>query len=372
MKNQPYISIIKLFENENYPWEYDFKNENTNDIYQKKSAKRVDDSLYTFALYKNDKTFDTDGTLLDNVDNEKYACQLTREIYRVLFGFKDRVDEINISRYGDCIVGSKYGPDTMNTFMKVGEKLIFNEFKEKLEKEDIFRKNSFFSNKFLIHIILEKELSVELEEKIKIFNYLDAITTMGNYCLVPAYFNPYRGTKFDDYFDLSLINLKCKKNNEIWKCIGNTISWEAKKFNDFINEFFLWDYIQFANNTYDVKDMFDINYKNRTSKCINTERRENEINEVTMLTFIENAIWSIKRRGFLMTLLLKLYIGDYKKYLDVRKSMRASNVYSMNDTINTILRLCGMDKIETEILDAFTDKDIYDIYYSFQKKINII
>ena len=32
MIKYPYLNIIKLFENEKYPWEYDFKNENTNEV----------------------------------------------------------------------------------------------------------------------------------------------------------------------------------------------------------------------------------------------------------------------------------------------------------------------------------------------------
>ena len=374
MIKYPYLNIIKLFENEKYPWEYDFKNENTNEVYQKESETMKNDVLYKFALYKNDKMFDTDGTLLSpkkkNKDNEIFTCQLAREVYRKLFEFKDKIEEANVSRYANCVLGEGYGPDTINTFMDVGEKLLFSEFKEKLDDNDPFKKNRSFSKDFLIHTVLEKKLGIGGKEKDKILKYLNSITTIGNYCLVPAYFNPFRGTKFKDYFDLSLVNLKCKKNSDAWNCKGNIIDWQSEHFNNFINEFFLWDYVKFTNNTYDVKDMFDKSYKSEISKSITKDVRNNSIDENTMLTFIDNAVWSIKRRGFFMTLLLEICLADYKKYTGIKDTMKKNNICNMNDAINFVLQFCNMEKLNIKILDTFDD-DIYEVYLLYKKKVNV-
>lgn len=164
---------------------------------------------------------------------------------------------------------------------------------------------------------------------------------LGNFVLVPAYFNGWRGIFLQDRMDLSLYILseisnegdenvydgfsfksqflRKQKNSEKatrqkkWE-VAEThfLVWENTYFNKYINTFFLWDYVEpDEKEKYVVKNLQYSENKQEDSKYITAN---------TISTYIDHANKYIERRGIFMAAILKIasmdkdieYTGKYK------------------------------------------------------------
>lgn len=322
--------ILRL--EENFPqWEYDFKFEYENqDKEQFWNLDEETDSIKRLFKYKvNVDGFDCDGSLLKSPSN---VCNLSREIYRKLWGWEDKNQRGAITRYGRCPHFSTtlyFGPDTMNSYMTVFNRLNIlleenglysKENKEivrkKSEKKVIRRNYALYYFKLLIDGVDENVSwgKINVADWKKYAQYTHAL---GNFVLVPAYFNPYRVRETDDYWDQSLYLLKNKKekwsyrNRNVYKeDILEDESWNKSSFVKYINYFYLWDYIVCSKDSRDciVKSLWSNEFQNKNYYFDNDadlpSKNLTEQGEIDM--FLENCLWVIPRRGAFMTLMLKI------------------------------------------------------------------
>ena len=182
-------------------FDYDLKNE----LPQLRNCKK--DALYKFLLYKaNGSTFDCD------------RCDYAKDVYHSLWGW----DNSSHENFQMISVGGKQilmGMDTMNSFWKTFEwalskwcgadiKRIFGISQITTKHAEILCKKYDVLKKIMI-----KNLSQEIVEQFVVFAKLTH--TIGNLTLVPKKIEPYtqgiqtfntaRASKWNDYFDLSLI-----------------------------------------------------------------------------------------------------------------------------------------------------------------------
>lgn len=322
------------------PWEYDFKYEYSNENSDKYwNLDEETDVIKRLLKYKaNDNGFDCDGT------GEKDACELPREIYRRLWDWVD-ICNSQKKRYGaiglDSI--SIYGPDTMNSFMtlfcsvlkeqkgKNTGNTILDDYKGRIE-ELYDLKQRHISSLFLYRLFVEQEekIKVRLEDYLNSdltlwHRYAEICHVIGNFVLVPAGFNPKRSNMFKDFWDLSLLYLKGQVKDNIWLSSSNL-------FVKYINYFFLWDYVicNEKQSDYYVKsmllnsDIFMSVSEYRTDVLLSHDRQMPDETEIP--DFIENAQWTVKRRGIFMTAMLRLQaeIGG-EKYGKLRKEVFAAD-----------------------------------------------
>lgn len=182
-------------------FDYDLKNE----LPQLRNCK--EDALYKFLLYKaNESTFDCD------------RCDYAKNVYHSLWGWDKSCQE----NFQMISVGGKQilmGMDTMNSFWKTFEwalsKWCGADIKREFGISQITTKHAeMLCKKYdVLKKIMIKNLSQEIVEQFVVFAKLTH--TIGNLTLVPKKIEPYtqgiqtfntaRASKWNDYFDLSLI-----------------------------------------------------------------------------------------------------------------------------------------------------------------------
>ena len=203
------------------------------------------------SIYETGKKFaentlnipDCDGTL---GNSEMDTCMLARDIYRSLWGWEDCNNE-KLQRYG-CIGDEKFeklGPDTMHSATRRINDIISKALKECDEDSIVSIRKGKISNNLIIELFCNDKskewLIKSLDEETGLKDFLDAYHTIGNFVLVPAYFNIYRNSKVHDEWTESLILLKYKQEEWMWR--KNKIVWDKSLYNKYINKFFLWDYV---------------------------------------------------------------------------------------------------------------------------------
>lgn len=340
--------FIKL----NNPIEYNFEFENKLlaesglDTYSRYFTYKANNDKARNSGYENGKKFaevvnqkfgniaDCDGTL---ENNENDTCMLTREVYRALWGWND-VSNGKLSRYGISAIDSfgLVGPETMNSAQTIVNMIIKESFESCNEKNIVSLKKGRISANFMLELfaneISKKTLEVWLNEVNGLSSYLDLYHSLGNFVLVPAYFNPYRASAVDDFWDQSLCLLDSK--NEKWLSNNNEVVWDKKLFVRYINYFFLWDY------TESYKPVVLSKYSNH---------KELEI-------FLEKTCEKIVRRSKFMLTMLKINPNfyaelvdvifntdnQYKNYLDVIKKIKAESCY-LDINIKEIIDLLERD-----------------------------
>lgn len=314
------------FINEKHPWEYDIKREKYKD--------NISEDLKLFVIYRSSEDgFDADGSIVGTTNNEKYFCGLTRQIYRELWSFDDIESKMKdrpftgyynkIKRYGTITKNNqKYlmGPDTINTIKKV---LFFgcnqyDEYKKEIQK-----------------------LNLSIDKVNMVCKY---VSTVGNFILVPRYLNPARvsvlGT--DDYFDKTLEKMKNKSSSEKWKYNKKEIEWVAEDFCWYINAFYLWDYVVYneKRKTFDVKSLYMEPKRFKENYICNLKAEGKEKHKDN---FVSNIIWCIKRRGFYMTLLLKLKEKNIDKFIKIQNEILECKFNDMNDATKFLIDVINDD-----------------------------
>lgn len=251
-------------------------------------------------------------------DNSNTTCELTRKIYELLWNW-GREGENKASRPLKSFQDNKFGGDTMNSFATTFNKYI----KMKTEKLEVV------STKNIADMFFKKGVRFwEKEMGTKFWNSWNRFARnthcIGNFVLVPYYFNGYRNGSTKDYWDLSLVLLRDKKKNDIWKFLGKyPVNWDKADFKKYINLFFLWDYVDCGGGGIEPKRLF--------------VRKENEIlpqEDKEFEEFLDNVNRRIERRSRFMVAMLQ--IADKKSEYKYRgehqeewKDWSVSGIYKL-------------------------------------------
>ena len=210
-------------------YDYDLKNE----LAQLKQCQ--EDDLYKFLLYKaNESSFDCD------------RCDYVKGVYHRLWGWDNNSSE-NFQRISIDGKEVLMGMDTMNSFWKTFEwalsKWCMEDIKAEFGISKVTTKHAgmFCENYNVLKRIMIKNLSKEIVEQFLRFAKLTH--TIGNMILVPKKVEPYtqgiqtfntaRASKWDDYFDLSLIWLFQNEDRYFTKSVAC----------EYAEQFLLSDYI---------------------------------------------------------------------------------------------------------------------------------
>lgn len=277
--------------------EYDFKNEKDYD---------GQSNIEKMLNYKDAKErFDCDGSGYGNTER---ICMLARDVYRTLWNWNDRLDNLNqyrVSRYGSSCFdnGASMGPETMNSFLTTYDN-------RGNVKKEIFE------------------------------NFAQMTHCLGNFILTYEGYNKYVGK---DYWDLKLNNQYKNKST----------------FIEYINTFFLWDYtyIDEDNNSYGIKSLYKSEFKQNDGNndyLINGKLRKRVIlpTDEEIITFLDNVNWAIKRRGIFMAAMLIIAEKYPESYLRIQLTVFGkSKVYSgyteVLEEIDNIKNLKGNSIIKT-------------------------
>lgn len=149
---------------------------------------------------------------------------------------------------------------------------------------------------------------------------------IGNFILVPAYFNKWRGRCLEDRFDKSLLTLKNdpEKSFDFYNEVQNNLrtskkstreekieiikenfkTFDCAEFNTYINWLFLWDYVFVKNGEYLVKDMTE---EATNQSCVKNAKNQilpKNMNELNVNAYVRNVNYFVKRRNLFIAAML--------------------------------------------------------------------
>lgn len=277
-------------------------------------------------------------------------------------GTNDLMDEIydrlwrNVKEWdvdwGTYKKNEKFGGDTMNSFSTT-----FNALAEKKSYRESFKDYRIYKNSK--YKILEK--------------YAKYTGCLGNFTLVPRGYNGYRGTsnKLKDYWDLSLNNLRYDKDGQEW-LEGVNLS-----FREYINMFFLWDYMESQDGKYRVKALFEghealLNPVNNVlprkyNQRITDKETEDEGNVYRdFKEFTETANRCILRRGVFMVAMLEIEAkgdsnqkNDYQKIVNYLATDKCLG--TMEEVLNKLINRSRPEEIVSDEAKKVLDKCIKEL-----------
>ncbi len=179
---------------------------------------KTEDNIEKWYYYKTlDKNIDKRIRRFD-CDSWNDTCELTTQIYDCLWRKVDGMSEFV------CHLS----PDTMNSFATS-----FNQIAKK----------SSFEESYLAYQKKEADLTGD------VVMYARNVGCIGNFVLVPKGYNVYRASNFKDNWGRSLCNVLCNKDGKGWLSNGMTPT-------QYINLFFLWEYVEQRDGKYVVKSNF--------------------------------------------------------------------------------------------------------------------
>jgi hypothetical protein len=229
-----------------------------------------------------------------------------------------------------------FGGETMNSVQTILDAIAKTIISSEKNKFLFDKKRGDYSKRYFVRLYADKECKEELLSVLNavkgLSEYVEAYHTIGNFCLVPSYFNKCRGfnktlktlikefnkeTSLEDYWDLSLQYLKDKgwkkgdfeEWNDDFDGNFNADGKNIKDYYRYINYFFLWDYV----DAYGDAVML-------------LKREENNLEEKK--EFLKKATRFIKRRGCFMVAMLRLQQELGESYNELRNS-----VFSKDDSV---------------------------------------
>lgn len=242
---------------------------------------------------------------------------LIHDVYLKLWGW-EKSNKSTFGKIKDNKFNCDFGGETINSVQYLLNSLVENLTKFPKNNHILeYKKHSWkISLNFMIELYANERINKYF---IKMLNgiyglneYLDMYHTIGNFCLVPAGFNSWRGnnSKIKDNWILSLIYLE----ESGW---GKTFS--KNDFGKYTNLFFLWDYV------------------NEKIKPFIFKYDE---------TFIKITVNIIKRRGIFMVAMLKIADENSNLYKEIQSEVfNTDKVYSGYDEVFVeILKFDGVTK----------------------------
>lgn len=243
---------------------------------------------------------DCDGS--GNKENDK----LIHEIYNVLFAWKNEGDNFGKVGAFPC----EFGGDTMNSLFYPLIDHAGAEIKQ-IPKKPVMDTDS---KNHLMDYFVQKETHDRFLDVLQntpgLIDYIKSYHTIGNFTLVPEYFNAYRGMRLRDYWDESLKYLKEKGFNKA--------KFKNDNFTKYVNYFFLWDYIGEKGKPKDLNP--------KSGNC----------------SFLQTTTKYIYRRGVFMIAMLNLHKSlEEKGYAELRENVfcKSDDVYSGYFEVIDLLKL---------------------------------
>ena len=296
-------------------------------------------------------------------DNSNATCTLTRLVYVLLWNW-GTTDEDKVSQPLMTFGNKKFGGDTMNSFATT-----FNEYMQAkahgvMSTEKMAKMFSMTGEKFW-----QEEIGKEFWERWN--KFARNTQCIGNFVLVPYYFNKDRYGKTKDYWDMSLDLLKNNdgkfdKKNKDWetdkKSLEETstenmpIDWNKGDYNRYINLFFLWDYVK-------CEDL-DENGSPKPRWLFDRKRNILPQEQIDFQNFLDNVNKRIERRGRFMVAMLRIasginydgksryeYCGNYE---DKWEGWKVSGIYKI-----------FVDKV-------FWQNEVYDGYKGVIRQMEVV
>lgn len=285
-------------------------------------------------------------------DNSNATCILTRLIYVLLWNWGTKNDD-EMSQPLMLFEDKKFGGDTMNSFATT-----FNEYMSVVANNATFTKNiakMFFETGMEFW---QEEIGEEFWERWN--KFARNTQCIGNFVLVPYYFNGGRSGKTKDYWDLSLDLLRNNdgKNMDFITDKKRQINWSKKDFNRYINLFFLWDYVKC--------DDLDENGSPKSRWLFDRKWKESLLpqEQIDFQNFLDNVNKRIERRSLFMVAMLRIASGinyDEKsryeycgKYEDKWEGWKISGIYKI-----------FVDKV-------FLQNEVYDGYKEVIRQMEVV
>lgn len=279
---------------------------------------------------------------------------LTLDVYKKLWNWEK-------GYYSSGVISTpnfqgEFGGDTMNS-MQTTFNALMGYALSKSENSNLrqYQKNNYsFMDCLQIYCNYPKELLFELQKEPDFIRFADLYHTIGNMVLVPRRFNSGRYGKTFDFWDSSLVWLK----NDGFS-YGNQLLFDKRNFTKYINYFYLWDYVESVNGEYRVKPLFNSHSNIENGNVDNSLPWTNISNEQALKQFLKNACENISKRGFFMSILMRLRSADNPKlkeisdeYFNIIQGDFLNNVHmdGYNDAVAILLRL----------LENFDDKNDKD------------
>ena len=279
---------------------------------------------------------------------------LTLDVYKKLWNWEK-------GYYSSGVISTpnfqgEFGGDTMNS-MQTTFNALMGYALSKSENSNLrqCQKNNYsFMDCLQIYCNYPKELLFELPKEPDFIRFADLYHRIANMMLVPRRFNSGRYRKTFDFWDSSLVWLK----NDGFS-YGNQLLFDKRNFTKYINYFYLWDYVESVNGEYRVKPLFNSHSNIENGNVDNSLPWTNISNEQALKQFLKNACENISKRGFFMSILMRLRGADNPKlkeisdeYFNIIQGDFLNNVHmdGYNDAVTILLRL----------LENFDDKNDKD------------
>ncbi len=281
---------------------------------------------------------------------------LIYDVYEKLWGW-EHSDNFNYLKQ-KALFSCRFGSDTMHSTQTILN-IIITEMAEKYPEyqfKDSPRARASVKKLIDLHAKHGSKYTECLRAAYPILeDYVVQYHTIGNFVLVPAYFNQYRGGfnlsidgfTTQDYWDLSLQYLRKNGFPEAKSKKNEKDVFDKSDFPRYINYFFLWDHV---NPEGKPISLFD------ETVAVSEEKSRTDCN-----AFMENVIFYIRRRGIFMVAMLKLQalIGE-EDYAKLREEIFAEKdkIYAdytevleaLREYLNTMTLESGVCKEATGIL----------------------
>lgn len=253
-------------------------------------------------------------------DNSTGKCKFTRDLYSKLWGF----EKCPRSNFGE-----------ISAFKEEQKKIIFGGDCLNSLQTSINAMSGYTTIKCINKMVEDKETFLNEMENSEIANLFKVSHAPGNFGLVPAYFNGFRGRNSDikDYLPQSLFYLmnmldeKISLNRNQKKYIQK---YPIGKFKKYVNTMFLWDLVKYESDG----SISVINYSGDTISSSESNYKIMELSD-----WAKGAERFIRRRGIFMGAMLYasyFHHEDFKKitealYVD---DIKVNNTQDGSEAVN--------------------------------------
>ena len=285
----------------------------------------------------------------DGSNGKTDATTLIHTIYSILWGWEknesNTFGRLAIEQF-DC----SFGCDTMNSVQTSLNSLIKYEIEKQPSKYREIKKRNLVSNNLCLELYSNPDTQKEFLEllDIDLIDYIKIYHTIGNFILVPAYMNAWRGynRKIEDYWDKTLLYLQQNGWNS-FKADRDSVHNDFVKY---INYFFLWEYLDNAGQVVNISS-------------------SNSVDQLHSLKYFwQESRKRITKRGIFMAGMLKISLNNRQDYEMIKnKILMSRKIFSSyKDVIDTLIKLKFGNKETNNILRDVSNK-IYSIQYNVKR-----
>jgi hypothetical protein len=280
-----------------------------------------------------------------DLDDSNGKCPYTRAIYNILWGRNEKNDE--------KIVFDRNGYSNFRTLKLFDKNILFGG--DTANSVQTLINNELNTNtKEIKETIAEPDGRIRVKYELqnsKVFPLLSDYHRIGNFVLVPAYFNGWRGCdkNIEDYFDKSLLYLQKKGFDSLSRLISQNRRYKDKEklkhkvdnlydnfapddFTRYINTMFLWDYVtpDEGNKNYRVKSLRKGDWrKGNFPPCCEDDHLTVKLTKEEFAATINNIRAAISRRSLFAALMLNIALDCPHTEKAPDRNWEASDFYQI-------------------------------------------